>query len=838
MAGYYDKNKDYSLEIVKAQQRGDSKESIDKLRQERQNKIDSTYGGKDPYQGKNDIMGTGGSSNRGNSSSSGGGSNRNNTATQLPGNPNQRPQATQTPYTPQQAPALNQYGYRDGFDYSAAMSDPTISAAQRAQYQQERQNKISQKYGGVEPNMTGANQMFSQTQQGQQNNSHKYGGIDYTWAHGTGIYGAPTLDSEVKNYKQGDVSYQTGPAMGRVTDPNIIRNGYYISNGYTVFVDQDGYAKKAVKGVADYTPHQDINAGNGTYGKNGAWTDNEMLSAADRKKIADIRAQMQAGKLTGDQANALANEIRAGYGYSIDKNGYVTDNGALSSVNDLRNRLGLSTNPEGGSTAYYRYLMGTDTSPAAQSAGKVKSYQSFAGENGYNAPTTPGAWGAPSTGVNGNVPTGTTVPLPGNSASDLDWSQISGGGSGGPGSINPSAADAWNPGSMNNYLDQWYQDAQKQQENTIDFGTSQEVNELYRAQQDAEAQYQTQRNQIAIDEAKAKDNQALYAEARGDKGGIGAAQYDSIMNTAAQNRLAVNSAQTKLATDTARQIADLRAQGEYEKADAMLQLSQQYLSQLMSLEQWGMEYNLSVAQFNASLQQWQKEYDLKVADLLGSYNGTPTMSAKQFALQQQQYQDERNDAQDKKLASAGETLLAAGIMPSASQLKAMGLTQNDAQNYITALKVQQAAKISKRSSSGSRKSSGKSSGKTTTASGTADYDGLFRAAYDTGKGEGYIKNYIANNYKKYGISSMTGLYDAYDEWAESMEDFDNNFSNELMTLSSWMSQAVGGNRSTTSQLKNAMYEKAIAKYNDLWSHANDAQRQRLNKLMAGYGISQ
>lgn len=242
-------------------------------------------------------------------------------------------------------------------------------------------------------------------------------------------------------------------------------------------------------------------------------------------------------------------------------------------------------------------------------------------------------------------------------------------------------------GSMQNYLDQWYQSAQQQQQNTVDFGTNQAILELLRAQQDAEAQYQEQRNQIAIDEAKAKDNQALYAEQRGDKGGIGAAQYDTIMNTAAQNRLQVNSAQTKLATDTSRQIADLRAQGEYEKADALLTLSQQYLSQLMSLEQWAAEYNLSVAQFNASLKQWQAEFDLKVADLLGSYNGQQTLSAKEFAFNQQQYQDSLKADQEKKLASAGEILLAAGIMPSASQLAAMGMTETDAQSYITAQKV-------------------------------------------------------------------------------------------------------------------------------------------------------
>lgn len=194
-----------------------------------------------------------------------------------------------------------------------------------------------------------------------------------------GAYGVPVLDpTDMSGYWK---KMTGGADMSRRPD---LAGGYAISNGYTVYYDKDGYATKASKGTIDYTPHQDINAGNGSYNKSGAWTDNEMLSAADKQKIADIRAQMQAGKITGDQANQAANAIRAGYGYSIDKNGYVTDNGALSRVNDRRAQLGLSTNPEDASTGYYRYLMGTDTSPLAQAAGLVKSYDEF---NGTYTPT-------------------------------------------------------------------------------------------------------------------------------------------------------------------------------------------------------------------------------------------------------------------------------------------------------------------------------------------------------------------------------------------------------------------------------------------------------------------
>ena len=218
-----------------------------------------------------------------------------------------------------------------------------------------------------------------------------FGGISYTRTDSGGIYGMPTSNSEVKNYKQGGVTHQVGADMSRRMD---LAGRAQISNGYTVFYDDNGYAYKAVKGVADYTPHQDINAGNGSYGKSGAWTDNEMMSALDRSKIQEIRNRLQRGEITGDQANQAANAIRAGYGYTIDKNGYVTDSGALAGVNDLRRRLGLDNSPESAELAYYRYLMGTDTSPSAQASGKVQSFGDYLAENGGVQAGTPG-YGTP-----------------------------------------------------------------------------------------------------------------------------------------------------------------------------------------------------------------------------------------------------------------------------------------------------------------------------------------------------------------------------------------------------------------------------------------------------------
>ena len=280
-------------------------------------------------------------------------------------------------------------GYYDkNKDYSKELQRTDLSASERDRLTKERQNKINDKYGGREPNMIGSDKTYSQTYNNsgsRRDSSSGSSGTPYVKGPGygtggytnPGIYGAANLQpTDQANYWK---KMTGGADMSRRPD---LAGGYSISNGYTVFYDENGYAKKAVKGVADYTPHQDINAGNGSYGKSGAWTDNEMMSALDRSKIQDIRNRLQRGEITGDQANQAANAIRAGYGYTIDKNGYVTDSGALSSVNDLRRRLGLDVSPESAELAYYRYLMGTDTSPTAQANGKVQSFGDYLAENG------------------------------------------------------------------------------------------------------------------------------------------------------------------------------------------------------------------------------------------------------------------------------------------------------------------------------------------------------------------------------------------------------------------------------------------------------------------------
>ncbi len=250
---------------------------------------------------------------------------------------------------------------------------------------------------------------------------------------------------------------------------------------------------------------------------------------------------------------------------------------------------------------------------------------------------------------------------------------------------NPERVNHVDTQTLQNMLKQIVDLQTEQANKQIDYSVERGTNELNRAMEDAAKQYQTQRDQAAADEAQALDNQALYAEARGDRGGIGAAQYASIQNTAAQNRRAVNDAQVKLGTDTARQIADLRSQGEFQKADQLLSVTQSYLAQLKDLEQWALGTNLGVDEFNSQLQQWVDEYNLKRQQYLADLDLSTAQVTGMFAdgTKTLQYQN----ALIQSLANSGNALLQSGVMPSRQQLEAMGMTEEQAKAYFNVKKI-------------------------------------------------------------------------------------------------------------------------------------------------------
>lgn len=290
----------------------------------------------------------------------------------------------------------------------------------------------------------------------------------------------------------------------------------------------------------------------------------------------------------------------------------------LAKMHEMQARVGYITDWDGSN---YRTL------------GAIEAW----GDSGVPSGAVPGAGLPGGTGGMVQLPGGNAVPSVGNSQRDL--------------------------------LNRWQQAAGQQAAGQIDYAVNQGVTELQRALEDAQALYKEQAETVAKDEMQALDNSALYAEARGDKGGIGHSQYNEIQSAAAQNRLAVQQAQTKLSTDTARQIADLRAQGEFEKADKLLEITQNYLSQLMNLEQWAAEFGFSKEQFQASLDQWQQEFDFAVG----------------------KYADSLAQTKNNQLADIASALLGSGIALDADQLAALGMSEGQMNQMLMQYQLEQEA---------------------------------------------------------------------------------------------------------------------------------------------------
>lgn len=237
-----------------------------------------------------------------------------------------------------------------------------------------------------------------------------------------------------------------------------------------------------------------------------------------------------------------------------------------------------------------------------------------------------------------------------------------------PGAVSSGSADGQeqtNPNDLSSLISQLYDKEAERLKTELNYETQASVDQLNRALQDAQPTYEAAIANQLLETKQAQDAQALYNQMNGDRGGIGSAQMASIGNTGAKNREAIAAQQRQLATDTARQIADLRAQGKFQEANLLLQNSQQKLAAL---------------------------YD------------------EQVRLQQMQEQ------QNEILSSLGMQYLSAGVMPSDDMLSAMGIDRATAQRYIALVMAQTAGSSSgDRSGGGDAEGIGKLSSAATTA---------------------------------------------------------------------------------------------------------------------------
>lgn len=171
-----------------------------------------------------------------------------------------------------------------------------------------------------------------------------------------------------------------------------------------------------------------------------------------------------------------------------------------------------------------------------------------------------------------------------------------------------------------------------------------------------------------------------------------------------------------------------------------------------------------------------------------------------MGYQQDKYNQDQNakaEAQDRVNAYLAAYGNVADLDP--SLIRNSGYTQSELaalEQYYANQQAQEAA------AKNAKKTTGGSTGGGTTA--TPDYDDLFAAARDSG----YPKSFISNNYKKYGFTSSTGLYDEYGDWDDGGAEPEEaagpgveakKFSQDIQTLSNLLSQAYGGGAAEVQQ---------------------------------------
>lgn len=109
-----------------------------------------------------------------------------------------------------------------------------------------------------------------------------------------------------------------------------------------------------------------------------------------------------------------------------------------------------------------------------------------------------------------------------------------------------------------------------------------------------------------------------------------------------------------------------------------------------------------------------------------------------------------------------DAILSAGGTPSAELLADSGYSQEYADALRNYYLQNPSSKSSRSGSSGGGSSRGGSGG----SGSSQNYDALFKDAMDSR----HPKSYLANNYKSYGFTSSSGLYDDYLSWYDEIQD--------------------------------------------------------------------
>lgn len=174
-------------------------------------------------------------------------------------------------------------------------------------------------------------------------------------------------------------------------------------------------------------------------------------------------------------------------------------------------------------------------------------------------------------------------------------------------------------------------------------------------------------------------------------------------------------------------------------------------------------------------------------DLLSQYNNDRNFQygAWRDSISDSRYADET--AYDRNLNNA-QLLASAGDFSGYSQL---GMTEEQLNNLRNAYEQSLYA----------AKSSGKSGSSGSSYGTEQDYNGLWQAA----KNSGNPQSFIANNYKRFGFTSSSGLYSDYKNWLENLEETGDEDPG-LTEFRQWMNNVANKEQSWDDDIRSDVFE--------------------------------
>lgn len=333
------------------------------------------------------------------------------------------------------------------------------------------------------------------------------------------------------------------------------------------------------------------------------------------------------------------------------------------------------------------------------------------------------------------------------------------GGYGSSGGIGGTGANSYTPTDQSDYLNQLYAAQLEAQKAALKDAYEKKLSSLDAEQEKLGANYQAARNQTAAQSALSQQRFNETAAAYGLNTGTAGQAALSYSNQLQADISSLQAAESAANAEIERQRTTLSK--EYQNAMVQAQATNNYeLFQALYQEAVRVDQALqNQSQFNS--QQALQQYQM----LLNKYNSDREweMTQGQWDMTQQQWEYQQQQDQYKKDLAAAELLAAAGDYSAYGKL--FGWDQAKIDQMNNAWKMANTITSSSGGGGGGGSSggggSGSSSGGSSSGSG-GGYDALFQAAMQSG----YPESYINNNYKNFGFSSKTGLYDDYLSWYE------------------------------------------------------------------------